>query len=123
MPSSSATSKSSPTFLAIRSFTFNDIGLLNNDRITNDNTIAIDGLKEGETWQYSTDGGATFASSTGKSFTLDDGTYVADTIQIKKFDVAGNLLDIAKINETSDIIIDTEKSVFKRYRYLISLYH
>jgi hypothetical protein len=69
-------------------------------------------LKEGETWQYSTDGGATFASSTGKSFTLDDGTYVADTIQIKKFDVAGNLLDIAKINETSDIIIDTEKSVF-----------
>ncbi|CAC9967407.1 hypothetical protein [uncultured Gammaproteobacteria bacterium] len=94
------------------SFTFNDIGLLNNDRITNDNTIAIDGLKEGETWQYSTDGGATFASSTGKSFTLDDGTYVADTIQIKKFDVAGNLLDIAKINETSDIIIDTEKSVF-----------
>jgi hypothetical protein len=42
---------------------------------------------------------------TGKSFTLDDGTYVADTIQIKKFDVAGNLLDIAKINETSDIII------------------
>jgi hypothetical protein len=28
------------------SFTFNDIGLLNIDRITNDNTIAIDGLKQ-----------------------------------------------------------------------------
>jgi hypothetical protein len=42
------------------SFTFNDIGLLNNDSVTNDNTIIVDGLKEGETWAYSTDGGATF---------------------------------------------------------------
>jgi hypothetical protein len=35
------------------SFTFNDIGLLNNDSVTNDNTIIVDGLKEGETWKYS----------------------------------------------------------------------
>jgi hypothetical protein len=28
--------------------------------ITNNNTITVDGLKEGETWQYSTDGGATY---------------------------------------------------------------
>jgi hypothetical protein len=26
------------------SFTFNDIGLLNNDSVTNDNTIIVDGL-------------------------------------------------------------------------------
>ena len=94
------------------SFTFNDIGLLNNDSVTNDNTIIVDGLKAGETWKYSTDGGATFKSSTVGSFTLDDGTYVAGAIQIKKLDATGNLLGVTKINETSDIIIDTEKSVF-----------
>jgi hypothetical protein len=69
-------------------------------------------LKEGETWQYSTDGGAIFKSSTGGSFTLDDGTYATDTIQIEKLDAADNPLGITKVNETSDIIIDTEKSVF-----------
>jgi hypothetical protein len=45
-------------------------------------------------------------------FTLDDGTYAADTIQIKKLDADGNTLGITKINEASDITIDTEKSVF-----------
>jgi hypothetical protein len=90
-PSSNATSKSSPTFLA--------------------------GLKEGETWKYSTDSGATFkSSSTGGSFTLDDGTYAADTIQIQKLDADGNTLGITKINEASDITIDTEKSVFTSHQ-------
>jgi hypothetical protein len=42
------------------SFTFKDTGLSDSDGITNNNTITVDGLKEGETWQYSTDGGATF---------------------------------------------------------------
>jgi hypothetical protein len=68
-------------------------------------------LKEGETWRYCTDG-ATFKLGIDKSFTLDDGTYAVNTIQIEKFDAAGNLLGVTKINETSDIIIDTEKSVF-----------
>ncbi len=94
------------------SFTLKDTGLFDSDGITNNNTITIDGLKEGETWKYSTDGGATFESSTGGSFTLDDGAYTVDTIQIKKLDADGNTLGITKINEASDITIDTEKSVF-----------
>jgi hypothetical protein len=38
--------------------------------------------------------------------------YGKGAIQIKKLDATGNLLGVTKINETSDIIIDTEKSVF-----------
>jgi hypothetical protein len=64
-------------------------------------------LKEGETWQYFTDGGATFKSSTGGSFTLDDGTYATDTIQIEKLDAADNPLGITKVNEVSVAIIVT----------------
>ncbi|SHE21882.1 Flagellar hook-length control protein FliK [Bathymodiolus brooksi thiotrophic gill symbiont] len=57
------------------SFSFKDTGLSKNDSITNDNTITIDGLKEGETWKYSIDSGVNFISGTGNSFTLSDGTY------------------------------------------------
>jgi hypothetical protein len=63
----------------------------------------VDGVKEGETWEYSTDGGATFKSSTVGSFTLNDDTYVAGAIQINKLDAAGDLLGVTKINETSKI--------------------
>jgi hypothetical protein len=53
------------------SFSFKDTGSLKNDNITNDNTITINGLKEGETWRYSTDDGATFKLVINRSFTLD----------------------------------------------------
>ena len=91
---------------------FIDTGLSNSDGISNNNTITVYDLKAGETWQYSIDGGIFFVSGTDRSFTLDDGTYVANAIQIKKSDATGNPLDIIKINEVLSIIIDTEKSVF-----------
>jgi hypothetical protein len=56
---------------------FIDTGLSNSDGISNNNTITVYDLKAGETWQYSIDGGIFFVSGTDRSFTLDDGTYVA----------------------------------------------
>jgi hypothetical protein len=40
------------------------------------------------------------------------GTYDANVIQIRKLDAAGVTLGVTKINETSDIVIDTTKSMF-----------
>ena len=37
------------------SFTFNDTGLFDSDGITNNNTITVNNLEAGETWQYSID--------------------------------------------------------------------
>jgi hypothetical protein len=39
-------------------------------------------------------------------------TYAANVIQIRKLDAAGVTLGVTKINETSDIVIDTTKSMF-----------
>ncbi len=89
------------------SFTFKETGLLNNDGVTNDNTITVNGLKEGETWRYSIDSGNNFIPGTGRSFTLNDGTYGINTIQIKR---TGDVSDISK--NTSPIVIDTTDPIF-----------
>jgi hypothetical protein len=75
------------------SFTFKETGLLNNDGVTNDNTITVNGLKEDEAWRYSIDSGNNFIPGTGRSFTLSDGTYGINTIQIKR---TGDVSDISK---------------------------
>jgi hypothetical protein len=91
-----------------------DLGSSNNDGITSNNTITtnINDLKADETWQYSIDSGVSFIDGEGKSFTLSDGIYAANVIQIKKLDAAGGTLSVTKVNETSSIVIDTTKSEF-----------
>ncbi|AYQ56073.1 alpha integrin [Bathymodiolus thermophilus thioautotrophic gill symbiont] len=81
-------------------FTFaNTGGTTNNDAIT------INGLKAGATWQYSIDNGVTFTNGTNSSFTLPDGTYDANVVQIKQIDATGTTLDIVK--NASLITVDT----------------
>jgi hypothetical protein len=88
------------------SFTFKETGLLNNDGVTNDNTITVNGLKS-ETWEYSINSGGTFISGTGRSFTLNDGTYGINTIQIRRTD------DVSNVSKnTSPIVIDTTDPIF-----------
>jgi hypothetical protein len=84
-----------------------ETGLLNNDGVTNDNTITVNGLKEGETWEYSINSGVTFIPGTGRSFTLSDGTYSINTIQIRRTD------DVSNVSKnTSLIVIDTTDPIF-----------
>ncbi len=88
------------------SFTFKETGLLNNDGVTNDNTVTVNGLKS-ETWEYSIDSGNNFIPGTGRSFTLNDGTYSINTIQIRRTD------DVSNVSKnTSLIVIDTTDPIF-----------
>ncbi|CAB5505847.1 hypothetical protein THERMOT_2230 [Bathymodiolus thermophilus thioautotrophic gill symbiont] len=86
-------------------FTFADAG-----GTTNNTTITVSGLKEGETWQYSVDGGASFTDGTNSSFVLREGTYAKNAIQVKQIDAAGNILIVVK--NASPIVVDTTNPLF-----------
>ncbi|WP_245392789.1 Ig-like domain-containing protein, partial [Salinicola halimionae] len=60
------------------------------DGVTNDATINIGGLESGATWEYSTDGGDSWTTGIGTSFELSEGDYVADAVQVRQTDAAGN---------------------------------
>ena len=51
-------------------FDFVDTGSLNNDGITNNGVITVNGLEVGTTWQYSISGDNGFVDGTGNSFTV-----------------------------------------------------
>ncbi len=63
-----------------------DSGISNSDDVTNVGTVVVKGLLNGDTWQYSTDNGATWINGTGSSFTLTgDGT---KTVLVHQTDLA-----------------------------------
>ena len=85
-----------------------DTGVKDDDHITKNGQVNVDGLEDGATWQYSINNGvswsASFASTTS-SFTLKDGTYAAGSIQVKQTDVAGNDSTAVVLNKAA-ITID-----------------
>src|SRR5690606_14744227 len=60
------------------------------DGITGNGEVTVGGLEAGATWQYSTNGGVDWASGAGNTFVLPNGSYVANAIQARQIDVAGN---------------------------------
>ena len=66
----------------------NDTGTSGIDRITSNGQINVTGLEPGGTWQYSTNGGQSWQTGTGGSFTLAEGTYA--NVQVRQTDAAGN---------------------------------
>ena len=68
----------------------NDNGLDVNDGVTNDATVNVTGLEVDATWEYSTDGGATWTTGSGASFELGEASYADGDVQVRQTDVAGN---------------------------------
>ena len=82
-----------------------DTGALSTDGVTNIGTVSVGDLESGASWSYSIDGGTTWISGTGNTFTLAEGTYPAGTIQVKQTDASGNESSTTSLVNT--IVVDT----------------
>ncbi|MEN9018259.1 MAG: Ig-like domain-containing protein, partial [Hellea sp.] len=81
---------------------FSDSGISGEDSITNDATVTVGGLELGAVWEYTLDGGTTWITGTGTSFELaDDTEYLANDIQIRQTDEAGNTSPVANLSATT----------------------
>jgi hypothetical protein len=73
-------------------FTFaNDSGASATDKITKYGTINVVLADDVYSWQYSVNGGSTWANGSGTSFVLNEGTYSIDTVKVKQTDMSGNI--------------------------------
>ena len=79
-----------------------DTGSSASDGITNNEQINVSGLQAGATWQYSTDAGTNWTNGSGTSFALSEGIYIANAIQVRQTDLAGNVSANASIAFTLD---------------------
>nr|WP_235584437.1 choice-of-anchor U domain-containing protein [Massilia sp. MS-15] len=68
-----------------------DTGTGSSDGITRDTTVQLTLALDAASWEYSTDGGASWSAGSGTSFTLAAGSYPAGAIQVRQTDIAGNL--------------------------------
>ena len=66
-----------------------DTGVSSSDGLTNDGTIAVAGLINGNSWQYSHDGGTSWTTGVGSSLTLNEGIYGAGSIQVRQSNASG----------------------------------
>jgi L-fucose mutarotase/ribose pyranase (RbsD/FucU family) len=83
-----------------------DTGSSSSDRITSNTTIQVSGLEEGASWEYTLNGGSSWTSGSGSSFSLADGSYGAGQVQVRQTDRAGN--NSATNTTVAAFTIDTE---------------
>src|SRR5205823_1448637 len=74
------------------------------DRITNNGQIDVTLASDVASWQYSTDGGGTWTTGSGTSFTLAPGSYAANAVEIRQTDIAGN---VSSTTNLAAITVDT----------------
>ncbi|ERL52012.1 Ig-like domain-containing protein, partial [Halomonas huangheensis] len=67
------------------------------DGITSEGAVAVSGLESDTTWEYTTDGGTTWAAGSGDSFALPEGVYADGAVQVRQTDAAGNVGDTASL--------------------------
>jgi len=70
------------------------------DKVTNNGTVNVAGLETGASWQYSTDGGATFKNGTGTSIAFTGDGF--KTLLLHQTDTAGNTSADASLSFTLD---------------------
>jgi hypothetical protein len=91
--------------VAAPSFALNaDTGSNGSDGITNNGQVDVTLAADVATWEYSTDGGTNWTTGTGTSFTLAEGAYAANAVQVRQTDVAGNTS--AAASNAAEIVID-----------------
>lgn len=61
-----------------------DTGAADDDGITMNGNIAVSGLSDGAEWEYSVNSGTDWSTGSGTLFSLIDGEYDADTIQVRQ---------------------------------------
>lgn len=82
-----------------------DTGLSNSDGITANGVVSVGALAANEGgWDYSTNNGVSWRVGSGRAFTLPDGSYAADSVQVRMFDVAGNTSAVTKLKA---LLVDT----------------
>jgi VCBS repeat-containing protein len=85
-----------------------DTGSSSGDGLTANGTVNVTLAADVASWEYSVDGGAHWATGTGTSFTLAEGSYASGAVQVKQVDAAGNAS--AATSSTSAITVDTTAS-------------
>ena len=68
---------------------FADHGVSSSDGLTNDGTIIVAGVISGNSWEYSSDGGNSWTTGQGTSFSLGEGIYSAGSIQVQQRNAGG----------------------------------
>ncbi|NLQ18133.1 hypothetical protein HGG82_10925 [Marinomonas sp. M1K-6] len=87
-----------------------DTGTYNDDDVTNDTQVNVTLADVAARWEYSLDHGVTWTDGVGTSFDLaDNTTYGYYDIQIRQYDEAGNVSEIAT-NDDGYVVIDSEVS-------------
>lgn len=81
-----------------------DNGSSSSDGLTGNGQINVSGLETGATWQYSTNGGTSWTSGSGTSFTLSVASYAANSIQVRQTDQAGNTSTVGQITSAIQVV-------------------
>ena len=81
-----------------------DTGSSRSDGITKENTVTIGAPEAGASWEYSVDGGNSWMTGSSTSFTLSDGVYAINAIQVRQRDEADNPSPVSK--NAAEITVD-----------------
>ena len=86
-----------------------DTGASNNDNYTRNGQVNVSGIPSGSEWEYSTDGGQTWNSGSGNSFTLPNNTKVGGIAYSLQARVKGNA---ASASDTLNMTLDQKAGEF-----------